>query len=185
MGCDIHAFAERKSGEKWKQIRGEFRHEDYEKKPHWTDEVYDGRDYELFAFLADVRNDNEIKPLAQPRGVPVDASLGYQAEVEHYGADGHSHSYFTLAELRSIPSELLEQEIDDKHVVLSKDASGKITGTAGWTSGKHMGVVGRRKLFRLWDETGPTPLERIIEQLDKVGYQSSDDKIRMVFFFDN
>lgn len=69
---------------------------------------YSGRNYGLFAILADVRNGRGFagvkigeptKPIDEPRGVPEDASPEYVAEVETWGGDGHSHSWFTLAEL--------------------------------------------------------------------------------------
>lgn len=63
-----------------------------------SDDFYDGRDYSLFGILADVRT-REHPPLAQPRGVPDDASPEYLKRVDDYGSDGHSHSWFLLSEL--------------------------------------------------------------------------------------
>lgn len=70
--------------------------------------AYTNRNYGLFAILADVRNGTGFAgvktgepttPIDLPRGLPDDASEVYLAEVEHWGVDGHSHTYFTLAEL--------------------------------------------------------------------------------------
>lgn len=70
--------------------------------------LYDARNYDLFAILANVRNGRGFagvitgegfKPIAYPRGVPADASPEYQQYVEEWGVDGHSHSYLTLREL--------------------------------------------------------------------------------------
>lgn len=68
----------------------------------------DDRNYTLFALLADVRNGrgfagvitgDRIQPLAEPRGVPRDASYDWLSTCDHWGPDMHSHTYFTLAEL--------------------------------------------------------------------------------------
>jgi hypothetical protein len=62
----------------------------------------------LFAILADVRNGrgfagvdtgDGFNPIDEPRGVPADACPEYLQQVEQWDGDGHSHSYFTLAEL--------------------------------------------------------------------------------------
>jgi hypothetical protein len=75
-----------------------------------TDQPYVGRNYDLFAILANVRNGygfagavtgEGLNPISEPRGVPDDASPEYTAEVERWGRDGHSHSWLTLAELHA------------------------------------------------------------------------------------
>jgi hypothetical protein len=79
---------------------------------------YSGRNYLLFSLLANVRNsrmrdifgpgsplymDNlerdMIEPLAEPRGVPENASKTWRKTVERWGADLHSTSWFTVQEL--------------------------------------------------------------------------------------
>lgn len=67
----------------------------------YTKKFYRGRNYGLFAILADVRNGN-IEPIADPKGVPDDASYAYQLQVKQWEGDGHSHSYFTLEELQNV-----------------------------------------------------------------------------------
>lgn len=70
---------------------------------------YDGRNYDLFAILADVRNGRGFAgvltgagfdPIVAPRGVPDDASRFYRAQVARWDGDGHSHSWLTLRELK-------------------------------------------------------------------------------------
>lgn len=134
MGCDIHWYVEKKQADgTWKlvwpqlvELREELieRGEDPDKFPglvvddyeelrkHWDDKwnsaLYVGRNYDLFAMLADVRNGygfagvdtgDGFEIMDDPRGVPDDASEEYKREVEGWGVDGHSHSYFTLREL--------------------------------------------------------------------------------------
>ena len=69
---------------------------------HWSNYpscLYRGRNYHLFSILADVRSYGEGDAIAEPRGVPDDASYAYLYIVEQWKGDGHSHSYFTLTEL--------------------------------------------------------------------------------------
>ena len=94
MGCDIHTNVEvRQADGSWKIHEGSF---------------IDNRNYDLFAILANVRNGFGFAgvttgagfvPMAEPRGVPEDASPEYRAEAEQWDGDGHSHSYFTVAEM--------------------------------------------------------------------------------------
>lgn len=68
---------------------------------------YRGRNYSLFARLADVRNSGEEEPLDDARGFPDDVSDELAAEGDWdkknggplRATDWHSHSYFTLEEL--------------------------------------------------------------------------------------
>jgi hypothetical protein len=55
-----------------------------------------GRNYELFAMLANVRNRYDIEPISQPRGIPGNVSP-LLAEELRWG--GHSRSYHTVAQL--------------------------------------------------------------------------------------
>jgi hypothetical protein len=81
MGCDIHAFVEVKIGKKWFV----YNHPDIV------------RDYDLFSKMAGVRG--QAKPISLLRGLPKDLSMIAQIANEHWGSDGHSHSWLTLKEL--------------------------------------------------------------------------------------
>lgn len=74
----------------------------------YREEFYEGRNYNLFAILADVRNGRGFagvktgegfRPIAAPRGLPADVSATVKARSDRWGGDGHSHSWFTVAEL--------------------------------------------------------------------------------------
>lgn len=110
MGCDIHLYVEVKdkkgkwkAADTWEQEEGEDHQSvDYKKA------YYNGRNYNLFSILADVRNGRGFagvktgegfNPIASPKGVPEDASREYLDTVKRWDGDGHSHSYFTVAEL--------------------------------------------------------------------------------------
>jgi hypothetical protein len=76
--------------------------------PFKTAEPWDGRNYDLFAMLANVRNGRGFAgvptgegfvPIALPRGIPEDASPEAAAFLDSFGPDGHSQTFLTLAEL--------------------------------------------------------------------------------------
>lgn len=113
MGCDIHMYVERKVNGLWVSAIERERNEYYDRYPEsereWsTPDFYDGRNYDLFAILANVRNGrgfagiptgSGFKPIAMPRGLPDDVSSEVKAESDYWGSDGHSHSYLTVAEI--------------------------------------------------------------------------------------
>lgn len=76
MGCDIHCYIEYKHPESeiWSDFGGR---------------INPGRNYDLFAKLAGVRNYNEKPPAIPPRGMPADAA---------YAADGDNKLFITETE---------------------------------------------------------------------------------------
>jgi hypothetical protein len=84
VGCDIHCYAEQKVRGGWRMMRGKY--------------PIRRRDYRIFAFLADVRNDEGIPPIAQPRDLPDDISDGVVAGFEKCD-DAHSISWLSVSEL--------------------------------------------------------------------------------------
>jgi hypothetical protein len=121
MGCDIHMYIEKREGEHWRFVtRTDLgipdkpdREDDdegwdgyFDAMKRWREETgldWNVRNYRTFQLLANVRNwpIQSVPPISKPRGVPDDASPEYRAEVEYWDSDGHSHSYFTIAELRT------------------------------------------------------------------------------------
>lgn len=117
MGCDIHMHYEIKSDEGWNSLnwRAEFaigNYDDGSTKYNWDklfeSPFYVGRNYDLFAILADVRNGrgfagvktgDGFNPIDLPRGLPDDVSDDVRVESEGWGLDGHSRSWFLLTEL--------------------------------------------------------------------------------------
>lgn len=103
MGTDIHMVAERFDGARWRLVgeAGKTRHGRLR-----MPEPYDGRNYDLFAILADVRNGRGVagiktgsgfEIMAEPRGVPVDCSPEFRQWAEDWS--GHTPSWVTLAEI--------------------------------------------------------------------------------------
>ena len=112
MGCDIHCYAEKRGEDgKWHFIGDTQRDEpeDEDDTGHISGGLfYSGRNYHLFSILADVRNGRGFAgvktgegyvPIAEPRGIPEDASETYREIVEQWDCDGHSHSHHTLRQL--------------------------------------------------------------------------------------
>lgn len=117
MGTDIHCFVEKFNYEedKWEQVTG-FISDMYEPNRNYFSEdrfkdatsPIDGRNYNLFAMLADVRNGfgfagvdtgDRIEPISYPKGLPEDISEEVLKEAEEVMIDSHSHSWLTLREI--------------------------------------------------------------------------------------
>lgn len=114
MGCDIHLYVEKynKAKGEWEFVKPPKGWDDFAEKNGYTPNWYQGRNYNLFAILADVRNGrgfagvdtgDRLDVIAQPKGTPKNASGEYKAIVEDWGIDGHSHSFFTLQEVLDFP----------------------------------------------------------------------------------
>jgi len=70
------------------------------------EEIYDGRNYDLFGVLADVRNPPEDGPISEPKGLPDDVSMAvrmlggsqnYKVRLDRF--DYSKPSWYTLDEL--------------------------------------------------------------------------------------
>ncbi len=136
MGTDIHMAAEVRKNGKWelvtdKVFKNPWYQPDVSKQHDWSkDEFtsipYDGRNYNLFAMLADVRNGygfagcitgERLNPISEPKGYPEDMCQelqddlnpavynqeGYYDDPAYYErphlSNEHTGSYLTLKEL--------------------------------------------------------------------------------------
>lgn len=199
MGCDIHAVIERRQAT-------------YGDRHEWLNsgDPDIGRNYEMFAVLAGVRNYDGIAPITEPRGLPSfkgwerfsdgekwlsfhswsDKPCREMVEwAERYDSDGHSHSWLTLAEIKAYDT---EQEVFDAHVVTGRDDDGKVLSVARgvYRSGEDvtptMEAVGKRKVLRWPGEDEPASWLRLIRYMEQAKWDGqSDDEVRLVFFFDN
>lgn len=165
MGCDIHAMIERKINGFWVNAGNPDLH----------------RDYELFALLADVRNhDNKIIPISKPKGAPDNCCDEFSTWLASWDADAHSISYLSLNELKNAD---LNQSYYNDHLILSRDADGRITTTCTATNGQHLGPVGHVRIFQTWGTEHWESLISALEESKQLG--QSDDDVRLCFFFDN
>ena len=86
MGCDIQLYIEVLTENGW------------ELYSHPTV----GRDYELFAKMAGVRNNGEIETIAQPKGLPNDISYIVRHASADWDGDAHSHSWLDSDEIEEL-----------------------------------------------------------------------------------
>lgn len=91
MGCDIHIWAERKTTAGYEAIDGVKFAEGLQ--------PFDWRSYAMYGFLAGVRNYSAVPPIAEPRGVPADASDEVLDDFEGWDVDAHSSSWLSVEEL--------------------------------------------------------------------------------------
>ena len=91
MGCDIHCHVEIK-------VAGEWLHWNHPDVP---------RNYELFGKMAGVRC--EGPPIAQPRGVPDDATPTTRWHYQLDGADAHTASWLCAGEMALLAAWCHEQ----------------------------------------------------------------------------
>lgn len=155
-------------------------------------ELHGGRNYGLFSTLAGVRDyTNSIRPVSDPKGVPEDCCDYIKKVNEDWGDDGHSHSWLTLNELKNYQSQNLklprtgllspEQLVEFDKGVLPNS----------WCQGTNQPGYERRE----WEEENNT-LVPLIEKLQNRAHElmqhdwqeydiSNDEKIRIVFWFDN
>ena len=110
MGTDIYIYAEVREGGAWRlaeplvpneyYIAGETGTYSAEFLPQ---ELFDERDYTLFAVLAGVRrdrhNETEYEPVSEPKGLPRDISPELREWAERFGKDVYCPSWLTLREL--------------------------------------------------------------------------------------
>ena len=121
MGCDIHVRVEIKYALRTGKSNGDciikwVSGDTYYPNPYFDEhlvnpyspdenheflwnEIYAGRDYMLFAMLANVRNYNGLPYIVEARGIPDDACSRTMQAYKAWGDEAHSASYLTLKEL--------------------------------------------------------------------------------------
>ena len=108
MGTDINMYAEQQRDGQWRLLgpmeenHEFFTDEDPDGAPYKPVEIYEARNYALFAMLADVRNppfrEEPYEYIAPLRSLPTDLSPEVAAWA-NYGADSLDGSWLTLREL--------------------------------------------------------------------------------------
>lgn len=115
MGCDIHLYVEKRVGGNWVPADKWVPDEKSEEKDPlmalmvpYNDHYYSGRNYDLFAILADVRNGRGFagidtgegfNPISDPKGLPIDVTTEVQLELDRWGEDAHSVNFYTVKDL--------------------------------------------------------------------------------------
>lgn len=111
MGCDIHAVIEIDTGYGFADYHGE------------AFEFPVGRNYTLFALLANVRNYGSMSFIAEPRGIPTDISRETEELFASWEADGHSHSWVTFQELETYITNIVDSTNKEENFCRIRDAN--------------------------------------------------------------
>ena len=108
-----------------------------------------GRNYTVFALLADVRNGYGLDPIVDPRGLPKDVSKEIKDESDEWGVDGHSHSHLTLKELmvaKSRQYQITKCGIVDMFNYIEYLENGQPSCWCGMISGPGIHIVNNEKM---------------------------------------
>ncbi len=98
-------YVEVRKNNKWEKVGQVFKGW---KEGILSDQPYHGRNYDLFAILANVRNGRGFagiktgegfNPISEPKGLPEDVSPEVKQSSDDWDVDGHSHSWHTVADL--------------------------------------------------------------------------------------
>jgi hypothetical protein len=205
MGCDIHLYCEVKEKindveqwfncdhwqyNKWFIADKESEEEELECIP-----IYRARNYELFALLADVRNNGDIEPMAYPKGVPPDVSEVTKKQIVRWDSDGHSHSYFTYNELL-FHRDIVKKKTHKYSGYVSLDCAERLDKGESypdtWLEKEHYGWIYREwecsYVYQYLDELIDKAKERMKQEFwinDNSEYERHGHEFRFVFFFDN
>jgi hypothetical protein len=197
MGADIHLFSEKKKSingeEKWVNcdywmINPHFGEDEHEPELEVVS-LYSNRNYDLFGILADVRGGGPS--ICGPKGLPDDVSPIVKKESERWEDDGHSHSYFTLAELKEYYKYNNDTPVNGFISVKQSEeldsGESKPEWWGEWSS--------PHKVYREWKQDSPlkTLINNVYEKMRKEFWvrdedenvSEFDEKIRIVFWFDN
>lgn len=192
MGCDIYIACE------YLGYKGVWKNCDHFKVNHYYNEeegdekyivqdIYNDRNYEVFAMLANVRNYGEIVAFDDPRGIPSDACEYTRKRIERWDSDGHSHSYMTLAELKDYVGEYPPIKCEG---YVSEDAAMQIADYPVYSGGYLTRKTEDFCVFMEWIRPNPVlPIIKALEERSAEEFyrynEDNDDKIRIVFWFDN
>lgn len=160
----------------------------------------------MFAILADVRNGYGFAgvntgrgfiPIDEPRGLPNDVTEEVKKMSDDYGSDGHSHSYFTVREIKEYNWDQVTSHcgvVNNKEYAIFKEKgkpeswSGSIWGPdVNMVSNEEMDGSNNKYTSVEWTETYRESAGKRF--FDAIHFLSSmaenDDDVRIVFWFDN
>lgn len=200
MGCDIHMFCEEyrtiDGVKKWFNADhwrlNHYYGTDQDERKYGVVELCGDRNYALFTALCGVRDYTGKSPkISEPRGLPKDCCPEVSESAEYWDADGHSHSYATLREVKRFIEEnkpVIFSGLLTKEAARDLDNNGKLPESwCRWSSDKTL-------VFREWEDRSFQPLGRLYEKMAerfrpwiKPGDidESLLDDFRIVFWFDN
>ena len=162
MGCDIHPYWEARFPDgTWQMI----------------EEVDCGRSYDWFGLAAGVRR--EFDESLEPRGMPASPSWAWEYICERWGHDFHSKSWLTPSELDGVNQRWQEKinDRDDDYDLKSE----RIRDFISSLTPDHI-ITG----ILIPDDRGnlkKIPFTGTLTEF--VGSSDIEDKVRLVFAFDN
>lgn len=173
MGCDIHGYLEVVHSETY--VTG-------------ICNIPGDRSYDWFGILADVRNYANSKPISQPKGMPEKVCYEMQDKVKGYGLDGHSHSWLSWKEIRTHDWDYVSH---DGRISTIDKKTGEEKGKASYTylqddseKAEEMGVE-LKHLDRVAKDLIPYIWQGFFKFMEHLADKWGEDKVRIVFFFDN
>lgn len=203
MGCDIELYVELRRGDVWRQATpSELLNAGFEDGPEGSDpEIYEGRNYRLFAMLADVRNDYGIVPIDSPRGIPSGASIS----PSEWDCDAHSLSWFTTRELLDYDwtQVIIRRALVDAREYGEWDGESPPSSCHSSASGRSVVVMDRQEYDGIvergevnpnssyhvriewtitYEKMAPVFHDFVLPRLASLG---DPDDVRIVFWFDN
>lgn len=164
MGCDIHPYFEARFPDgTWQMIEA----------------VDTGRSYDWFGLAAGVRRNFEES--LEPRGMPDSPSWAWEYLCERNGPDFHSKSWLTPSELRDVNRHWQKRINDDREYDDDDLKSERVRDFIESLTPDHI-ITG---IF-IPDDSGRLKKIPFAGTLaDFVGSNDIEDKVRLVFAFDN
>ncbi|MCK4827413.1 hypothetical protein KA005_67400 [bacterium] len=169
MGCDIHGFLEVRNRDGIWKVK---------------DKIPGDRNYDWFGVLAGVRNYVNTIPIAESRGVPIDASIKARKRIDSWDMDGHSHSWLTLKDFSEHDWESVS--IDGRMSTIDRKTGkevGKASYNARWGSEpdlykyEHLPRVARDLMSDSW--------RKFLDKMEIIATKRGLENVRIVFWFDN
>lgn len=192
MGADIHIFAEIRKADKWERLTEDvFPYYGHEK----TNAPFNWRSYDMFGFLANVRNYSNIPPLGELKELPndseylntkldepigfnygfVDNGIAYtiKEEIEN-DLDYHSKTYYTLKELIDFDYDKTFEDL--RYTEVTKNPNGTI-----FANGAAIAEKGEGNITTFREFLG----EKFFECIEIMKTLGEPENVRIIFWFDN
>lgn len=176
MGCDIHCYVE-------------YQVSYFGEEPRWAsfgNRINPGRDYELFALMADVRNyySPRIEPLYTPRGLPEDVGLSARWDNTLYVTDEERADY------GSVTRAVADIWLANNTTTVAKTKGNGVTAAVhhpDWHSHSWLNVDELAAVFRVYRAAHKRPVgleyRALLSAMRYLKRESTG--VRLVFWFDN
>jgi hypothetical protein len=172
MGCDIHLYVEVRKDGVWESVDAWSTDQQGDIYIPYEKRLFTGRNYNLFAMLADVRNRYDIIPISEPKGLPEDISENVKNMSIVWDGDGHSHSHFTV-------SELLEYDLKQ-----TTDLNGYVSVLTyyenmrlGTPPSGYCGDVGGQNVRIIRNDEMEEKINQVLEGCDEMSLEEKEQKL--------